>query len=93
MSKVSGSIGVSSETNPDNYRLGSTLLYEEPLPIDAIHAIYVASQTYKGYYQGEYIPSMTPLSDHLLPNYIKLVQNDREQVPTKNVIRSFFNRT
>jgi hypothetical protein len=78
-SRVLGSIGGCAETSPYNYRLGLTFLYEEALLVEAIQAMYVASPAYRGYYQGDYIPHMTPLSDHLLPNYIKLLKGTREQ--------------
>ncbi|KAL0484573.1 hypothetical protein AKO1_011602 [Acrasis kona] len=77
--RIPAQLAVCSEHCVFNYRMGNCIMYEDALPIESIHSMYVAGQDYNGYYQGDYLANLNPLSDHLPKNYIDLLQQDREQ--------------
>ncbi|EFC43745.1 predicted protein [Naegleria gruberi] len=73
-SKVTGILGKNSADSIDVWRMGPSFLYEDVLYPETVASIFVANNTYTGYFQGSYTPHMDLLTYHLYPNYIKLLQ-------------------
>ena len=73
-SKITGLLGKNFSDSIDVWRIGPSFLYEDVLYPEAVASIYVANNTYTGFFQGTYTPHMDLLTYHLYPNYIRLLQ-------------------